>query len=1297
MSDIFYIDNGYYTPDGYFVYTAQSASVQQAEFSLSVIVTVQLAEPPVQINPPGSGVQEDLLEDQFYIDEDYFEDGYFVYTAVADAVLSSEFIIGHTTDNVFTQGTANVSVIADVTISVSSESTLACAADIIKSAMSLSDQFYIDEDYFEEGYFVYRAVADAVLSSEFIIGHITDNVFTQGTANVSVIADATVIITSESTLACAAGRLESVAATISSEFSLDCAAVRSRDNLVNVSADCTVTCAAAKIVSVESIQLSVGSVSLQANVTSSASTDLSVVSTMLINAERVQTANITLETIVTLSLQADKFKGTTVELAANVQVAASAIRYISFISTSPTPFRARVEALISTEHTQFGTHSLLIPTTTSGASTTSTHTKFNIPSAETNDLTIGEASRFEIAFWFRPTATPTLSTNIISFGTFNTNGSWSVRQDTSRRIIFSIRDAAGITTSGTTSGSVTNNQWNFVQISREWFSSVQRGRLTIRINGSRVFDQLNFNRGSGTDARTLHIGSGAGLVGFRGYIDGLKIDIGRQAQGVGSLGGPANVPVPTEDTLFGNEFTKLLMNWNDNPNGNWFDDSLSSLEIGAAALSSTATVTADVVKTANVGAALNSTATVVAQVVKNISVEVNLNSTATLSVSTKKFTGGAAALSSTFTVTASGLDLDLAEAALQATSTVSVSADRTRSTTASLNSNSEITTTIKKTVNAVANLSATGFVLSIGLRLKPGAAALTSVSTLSCEAETPSVAEAVLTSQFNFTATPNRSFPRPLDLTLLSNGFSLDTNNIYSNIRFVEFQFGVSAFTGPTSRVDNILVLGNQFTVELEYQAAPNRNYLRLNGVRAAGTQGEDGDLAVPPSASIVAIRTVRIVKINDIWTLTSTGAPGTITVSRTQADSYSGTISASRPPNRQSSMTELVFAGPTASLVNLVSSNPFVFSDQSNIQGLYHSPYNNSADDVSIRQLGNAALTTISQLNVAPIYNLGFSAALNSQSSIIANVTAVIENGAAISSESQVNCVSKRIRFGSLQAQSISSFNCDAGLIKGSAVSLNSTASVTIIPSRILNFEISTESVASQLTVAVKTGRILVTMECSSIVAATAVKSVDPVTLLSSVSTAEISAVKTTENVTALTTNATVLCNVDRFRLGAAAFVSTSSTTIAAVKQARGISNMLAVTEISANPFGLLKAEALLTSESTVVASSIITARATSNLQVQSTQVSNINKIVGFECNMLAFNAVLAIGTKVTLDPYYQLSVPRELRIKTIAQETRILSIDSENRLNTIQAQNRLLIVPSETRVWHIPYSPTQGIRRVK
>jgi catechol-2,3-dioxygenase len=79
------------------------------------------------------------------------------------------------------------------------------------------------------------------------------------------------------------------------------------------------------------------------------------------------------------------------------------------------------------------------------------------------------------------------------------------------------------------------------------------------------------------------------------------------------------------------------------------------------------------------------------------------------------------------------------------------------------------------------------------------------------------------------------------------------------------------------------------------------------------------------------------------------------------------------------------------------------------------------------------------------------------------------------------------------------------------------------------------------------------------------------------------------------------------------------------------------------------------------------------------------------------AFNTQLTIGTKVTLDPYYQLVVARELSVKKIQQETGILTVDAENRLNTVQAENATLYVPSETSIYHIPYSLQVGPRRVK
>ena len=1151
----------------------------------------------------------------------------------------------------------------------------------------MSDLFYIDDGYFDVGYFVYTAVADAT-------------------------------VTSECQLTVAAGIIAEGAATVSSESSLDCTA--------------------AKIVSAESIQLTVGSVSLQANVTSSASTDLSVESTLLASAERVQTANITLETIVSLSLQADKLIDTTALLAADVQVAASAIRYISFIGTSPTPFYAKQQALISTEHTSFGTHSLLIPTVSSGASTNGGYAKFSIPSADTSDLSIGEASRFEIAFWFRPTNTPSFSqNNIISFGTFNTNNSWTVRQNSARTISFSIRDNSGTTSTATPSFALTNNEWHYIQISREWLSSVQRGRLTIRINGDGVFDQANFNRGTNTVGNILHIGAGAGLNSVRGYIDGLRIDIGRNAQ---------STSVPTEDTLFGNAFTQLLMNWNDNPNGNWFDDSLSSLETGAAALSSTATLTAEIGKVVNGIAALSSTATVVAEGSIDISAIANLNSTATLSASAKKFTGGAAALSSTFTLTAAALDLDLAAAALQVTSTVTAAVNRRRSTTVSLNSNSQITTVIKKTANAVANLSATGFVLSIGLRLKPGAAALSSTSTVSVTARKTVRPSVAINSTATVNAVARKDVKSAAALSSTATLTSLETRivNVFVNSARSQLIFR-NNINAP-----NVVFL-KQGTVSFS-----GIRYDAVLGFWASGT----GVVYSTGFTDSISASTIRLTDEDEFIFQSPEGSRTWSGIDTLSNNHYllnnstlyvngesqgTGTLVGSNPRLGPPQVSGIGFSGSygtrvtfdgfragfqffTGTISQLVRYQVGFNVDDVpdfNLESERLKLYNNGFVDIG--ELGMdtglprpADYFRLDRFNDRPvdgsnaIRNRGswFFSIVNAnwkqmgepfvyqddQYRSVLNYTPTAQDDTGpFEIVSTLTAAPISVQTAVANLSSVSTVTANAAKLIGIIEQFSSEATVVADIERIRSGSADLQVVGSKLTVAVKTGRILVTIEASSTVSAAARKDVVASSALNSISTVSATARKDVESAVTLTTDTALLCDFDRIRPGAGQFVCDSTTTVTAIKQARGNSNMQAEFEISANPFGLLKAQALLTSESTVVAGSIITARATSNLQVQSTQVSNVTRIVGFECDMLAFNAVLAIGTKLTLDPYYQLTVPRELRHNTIAQEPRILSIDSENRLNTIQAQNRLLMVPSETRVWHIPYSPQQGTRRVK
>jgi hypothetical protein len=308
-----------------------------------------------------------------------------------------------------------------------------------------------------------------------------------------------------------------------------------------------------------------------------------------------------------------------------------------------------------------------------------------------------------------------------------------------------------------------------------------------------------------------------------------------------------------------------------------------------------------------------------------------------------------------------------------------------------------------------------------------------------------------------------------------------------------------------------------------------------------------------------------------------------------------------------------------------------------------------------------------------------------------------VIVNLASLRAESSLICQTAVNK--PTSSNLVSQFTVDANAYDFSKANADLVSQSTLVATDtdFVKASADLQVVGSKLTVAVKTGRTLVTMECSSTVVVSGRADMTGTAALNSISTVLVAARKDTVGSATLNANSAVLCNVIRIRPGSAEFNSTATVNSAVSKTVRISSNVQSTAELTADATITLSGAILLSSESTLSAAAVATLRGSSNLLVQSTQVSNVNRLVGFECDMSAFNFVLAIGRKLVIDPYYQLTVPRELRIKTIAQETRILSIDSENRLNTIQAQNRLLMVPSETRVWHIPYSPQQGTRRVK
>jgi hypothetical protein len=988
---------------------------------------------------------------------------------------------------------------------------------------------------------------------------------------------------------------------------------------------------------------------------------------MAVSANKVKTANITLQTIVTLSLQGDKIKGTSVALTTAASVSATAIEYESYISTSPTPFYALGQALITTDQSHFGSHSLSLPNADAGAISASIHSKFYISTS----------SSFSIAFWYYPTANSSGSRDdIVSW--YDTGGDigWGVQRTTTRGIRFFIQDGTTAESDETGGTVLTLNDWNWVVVTRTGTT------LEIYVNGTQRASDATHSAGSDANGKYLRIGD-FGSGGAVGYLDGLHI----------TIGSTISTAVPTEDTLGGTANSKLLLNWN----GSWIDQSLSAVEQGAAALSSTATVSANGTKIPSSSAA-------------------SLISASSLSASATRNRFAQANLSSAFSLTVSALDLDLAQATLTSTTSISVVFTVIKGTSAALTSVATVSSTAKITRSSAVSLTSTATVTATVRRTRSAQSSLSSTATVVANILSVTFASASLSAQSSLSAQPNRNYPRPLDLTLgtgtfdstnkiygshsytvssAQTGWSLASSPIYTQIQYVDFWLGITAFSGGSDVTNNILVLGNQFTIGLEYTAAPNRNYLTLNGNRATSEVNPSGNLGVGGSASTPTWYHVIVVKSGNVWTLT-VDAIGSPTVSITQASSYSGTINyLASNPRSKINIDELVFAdsnGPS----NILSSGPWLLTDQSDVQGLYHFDNSNS-DDVGIRQVGASAQTVSSQLTVDPSYIFSGRAQVVSVASAVITARKSAVGTVAISSQATVSTVNTRVRSATAALTSTSTLSCSPGLIKGSAVTLTSTSSVTANATRVLRFNIVTSAIATELTVAVKTGRTLVTIESSASLTAVAVKDARVIVNAVVASTMTCAAVKTARTGSTQSSAFTQSTINGRLRNNQIV-IAGQSTLVASARKLVGVTvNAQSVSSIVANAKAIFLYAIPLTSQFTVTAFAVAGKIITANLVSTATITAPFIRRRSVSAAFTAFNTQLTIGTKITLDPYYQLVVARELSVKKIRQETAILTLDAENRLNTVQLEDRTLRVPRETSTWHIPYSPQVGTRRVK
>jgi hypothetical protein len=201
----------------------------------------------------------------------------------------------------------------------------------------------------------------------------------------------------------------------------------------------------------------------------------------------------------------------------------------------------------------------------------------------------------------------------------------------------------------------------------------------------------------------------------------------------------------------------------------------------------------------------------------------------------------------------------------------------------------------------------------------------------------------------------------------------------------------------------------------------------------------------------------------------------------------------------------------------------------------------------------------------------------------------------------------------------------------------------------------------------------------------------------LTSTATMSCSAIATKRAVASITSQFTTTTVNRRLRDNAIAASTVATLTATPRKDTGGIAQLQTTATLIGSPFTTWRGEVYMNSNAVVTVTAIAGYIAGSNMSVTATMSVSATRTRSTTAAFTAFNTQLTIGTKLTLDPYYQLVVARELSVKKIRQETAILTLDAENRLNTVQLEDRTLRVPRETSTWHIPYSPQVGTRRVK
>jgi hypothetical protein len=276
------------------------------------------------------------------------------------------------------------------------------------------------------------------------------------------------------------------------------------------------------------------------------------------------------------------------------------------------------------------------------------------------------------------------------------------------------------------------------------------------------------------------------------------------------------------------------------------------------------------------------------------------------------------------------------------------------------------------------------------------------------------------------------------------------------------------------------------------------------------------------------------------------------------------------------------------------------------------------------------------------------------------------------ITSEFTQSITETRVRYSNTALTSASTLTAEVVIITAGSTNLTTTASMSIDANRIRGLEPQLDSIATQLTVAFINATGTVLLEAISQLSATAETQAFGVIELQSTATATVSAVKTTDTAITIESQFEQIASNDKIRAVEITMQSQADIAVTTANLIQATSNITTTASLEIDTDRVRDIISLEVSSATLICDNQIILEYQSNQTAVATVFASPNFVIRISTNLTAFNAVLALGDVINIDPCRTIRVPEETRIAKILPERRIITVEQETRINIIKCEER-------------------------